>query len=660
MLEFKLTKKEKYAFAAAFDTLIPAVKDNTGNKDFWERKASDLDVVDTLIDIAKSFEPEHQKELKDLAKLLTSPLCGLTTSAFKFKAFSELDFETRTKLFQKWSTSKLPQLRKGFSALKKLGGFIFYGKIIDGKNPNWEAINYNGPANTSELNGSCALNFLKVSNSESLSCDTVIVGSGAGGSVVSAVLAQKGEEVIVVEKGPYLMPNEITQQEMPMIRKLYERQGTLASEDGATSIFAGSCLGGGTTVNWAGSFRTPDYILQEWATEHHNPHFLDKAYIDNFEFIENRISVSSSYPKHNLQNELLKSGSELLGLKVKTIPRNIINSDDNDFFNRQGFMGLGDPYHNKQSAVVTFLKDACNNGAKLLSDTEVTSVVIKNGTAIGINIAQNINGETKHSFIKAKRVVVAGGAVHTPAILMRSGLKHPQLGKNLYLHPVMAVIGNYNKKSYPWYGPMMSIVNDSFTNITGNYGFKLETPPTHPAMMSLAMPWQNGVECKREMLNAADLATFIILCRDKFGGSIKLGKRKQPLVHYTLHQFDLKHLLIGLEESCKIHYAAGANEIAILHNNFEKYFRDKGELSDYINRNLKKKWKPNYFPLLSAHQMGTCRMGGNKKESPLSPTGQFWGVKNLYVADGSAFPSASGVNPMLSIQALANYIATNL
>jgi len=659
MPEFNLTKKEREAFSAAFDTLIPEVKNRKENDAFWKRKASDLNIVANFIEIANSFEPEHQKELKDLAKLLCSPLCGIT-GTYKFKPFAQLDFDKRTQLLQKWSTSSIPLLRKCFSGLKKMAGFIFYGKIVDGKNPNWEAIGYDGPADNSSLNSDYGLKFIKILNSEDLSCDTVIVGSGAGGSVVASVLTKKGASVIVVEKGPYLKPNEMTQQEMPMIRKLYERQGTLASEDGGMGIFAGSCIGGGTTVNWAGSFRTPNYVLHEWATEHQNPHFLDKAYQANFEFIENRTKVNSSYQKHNLQNQSLKNGSELIGLKVKNIPRNIANSDDTEFYNRQGFMGLGDPHHHKQSAIITFLNDACDNGARLLCDTEVTNVVIKNGAAIGINVIQKNNGKTTSCFIKAKKVVVAGGAIHTPAILMRSGLQHSQLGKNLYLHPVMAVMGKYAEKSYPWHGPMMSIVNDSFTQLTGNYGFKIETPPVHPAMMSLAIPWQNGAECKQEMLNAADFATFIVLCRDKYGGSIKLGKRKQPLVHYTLNQFDLNHLLTGLQASCKIHYAAGANEIAILHNNFEKYNRNKGNLAEYIARNIKKKWKPNYFPLLSAHQMGTCRMGGNRKDYPLSPTGQFWGVKNLYVADGSVFPSASGANPMLSIQALANHIATNM
>jgi len=659
MLEFNLTENEKHAFSIAFDTLIPKVNGKTKNVEFWNRNTTDLDTVDTLIDFANSFEPEHQKELKDLAKLLCSPLCGITC-VFKFKPFAELDFETRTQLLLKWSNSNLLSLRKAFNSLKKLSGFIFYGKIIDGKNPNWNALGYDGPADTSKLSSNNGLSFLTINNNEDLSCDTVIVGSGAGGSVVASVLAQKGESVIVVEKGSYLKPNETTQQEMPMIRKLYERQGTLASEDGGMSIFAGSCIGGGTTVNWAGSFRTPDYVLHEWATEHNNPQFLDKAYQENFKIIENRTKVNSSYPKHNLQNKALKNGSENLGFKVKTIPRNIANSNNAEFYNRQGFMGFGDPYHHKQSGVITFLKDACDNNAKLLCDTEVSSIVIKNDIAIGVNILQNNNGQAKSSFIRAKRVVVAAGAVHTPALLMRSGLQHPQLGKNLYLHPVMAVMGKYNAKSYPWFGPMMSIVNDSFTQLTGNYGFKIETPPVHPAMMSLSVPWQNGEAFKNEMLNVSDFASFLILCRDKYGGNIKLSKRKQPLVHYNLHQFDLQHLLKGLEESCKIHYAAGANEIGILHNNFEKYVRAEGNLADYIKRNLKKKWKPNFFPLFSAHQMGTCRMGGNRKKSPTKPNGEFWGVKNLFIADGSLFPSASGANPMLSIQALANNIATNM
>jgi len=654
----KISSNQRKALEAVFDTYIPSIEKEGEHTDFWRRKASDLNIVDDVLDLVDRLEPEHQAEIKQLLQLISSPALGLTWMG-DLKPFHKLTESKRVKLLQAWSQSKLPQLRKGFVTLRKLSMFIFYGKVENGVNPNWAAIGYPGPLK-GKVKARKALNNIIIKKGEDLVCDTVIVGSGAGGSVIAAELTKKGEQVIVVEKGPYIKPEEMTEEELTMIDKTYDRHGALATEDGHMAVYAGSCVGGGTTINWAGSFRTPDYVLEEWAKDHHNPHFTDKAYDECFEFIEKRTQVNSDYLNHNPQNQLLKDGCEKRGIATKIIPRNISHSDDPAFYNQQGYMGLGDPYSNKQSALVTFLEDASNGGAKILADTEVENVIVKNGTATGVIATQKTATGSESFMIKAKRVVVAAGAIHTPALLMRSGLSHPYLGKNLCLHPVMVALGIYEQKVEPWYGPMMSVVSDAFTQIDGNYGFKIETPPAHVGMMSTALPWQNGAQSKELMLQAPYLGMFLILCREKFGGEVKVGKRKRPMVHYKLNNYDLKHLLKGVEEATKLHEAAGAEKMAIIHSKMELYEKEKGTLDAYIKRNLAKPWQTNKYPLFSAHQMATCAMGGTDNRHPIKPDGTFRGVKNLFVADGSAFPHASGANPMLSIQALAYYISKGM
>ena len=152
---------------------------------------------------------------------------------------------------------------------------------------------------------------------------------------------------------------------------------------------------------------------------------------------------------------------------------------------------------------------------------------------------------------------------------------------------------------------------------------------------------------------------FRYLTRDRDGGSIALNKRGRPTARYQISPFDLAHLQRGIAESARIHQAAGARELYFSHNRIAPVSLRRGSASLEADlRNMyAQKWRPNDIPLFSAHQMGTCRMGGNRATHPLSPEGETYEVKNLFVADASAFPEASGANPMLSIQALARYTA---
>lgn len=209
---------------------------------------------------------------------------------------------------------------------------------------------------------------------------------------------------------------------------------------------------------------------------------------------------------------------------------------------------------------------------------------------------------------------------------------------------------------------MMSAVSNEFTRIDGNFGVKLETPPIHSGLLGLALPWLSGRHHKETMRYANHIGAFIVLTRDRDGGRVTVDKRGQPILSYTLSKYDRQHLLRGVAEAAKIHVAAGAEEVYFPHNSFpvHRVSRGEQELSSIIQGLPALGWKPNQFALFSAHQMASCRMGGIKATHPIAPDGETYEIKNLYVADGSAFPECSGANPMLSIQALAHFTAQGI
>ncbi len=664
----ELTEQQKAVLLAVGDTLIPSLDKVGDEANYWKNKASDFPIVEEITKIISRLPQEDKKEFIGLLDTLNSPLLGLTWLNVP-KGFLSLSPKKRKKLLNTWSKHPLPPLRKAFSTLKKLVGLVYFGYTSDEmpKNPNWEAVGYPDiPKNfniTTE-DGSL-LKMEEAVKGETLKCDVLIVGSGAGGGVVAAEMVKKGYEVIILEKGDYIHEGKMSQREMDMLSKMYDRGGAFSSIDGAVSILAGSCIGGGTTVNWSASFRTPDYILAEWAKEHDNPQFLDPDYEKCFDFIEKKTRINTDLSVHNPQNQKLWEGAKKLGYHTGLIPRNVAppkgNTYSDDYWKSQGYGGLGDKYGYKQGVMKTFLKEAVEGGAKIYANTRVEKITHSKGEVTGAIAYQDDKGNGKNLLtIHCKKVMVCAGALHTPVILQKSGLSHPQIGKNLYLHPVNAVVGEYDEYIDGWHGPMMSAVSDEFIKLNGNFGYKLETPPLHSGFAALSSTWVSGEQFKQDMLKLRHLGTFIVLTRDKYGGQIKMSQEGRPRVQYKLNPFDKNHLIHGMKESAKIHAAAGAKKIRLLHNRHYVCDLEKDNPDKFMDKIGKINWGRNHFTLYSAHQMGTCRMGGRDKDHPLKPTGEAREIKNLFVADASAFPRCSGVNPMLSIQALAYYISKHI
>jgi choline dehydrogenase-like flavoprotein len=656
MREFKDWEQELLlAIADTFIAAEPEAKDA-----FARAKGSEMVNLMHVHTLVAKQPRVSQLEFLQLLNLLNSPMLGFTWAG-PWKKFMNLNGQQRESMFYAWSQSNIGKLRKAFLSLKKLVVFPAYANSVDEQNPAWEAMAYPGPLSEPPKIERSIKPFT-INDADELIADIVVVGSGAGGGVVAGELAKAGWDVIVVEKGAYLAEPDFNQKEVEMITRLYDQAGAIASRDGGLALLAGSCLGGGTTVNWAGSFKTPDYVREEWARDHEAKFFMQNSYDSSLQTVSEKIGVDNTYTYDNPQNQALRKGSEALGHKIGRVPRNEKRPPDGNW-DVYGYSPLGDQYGLKQGTLKTYLQDAADAGARIMVNTHIDKVLTELGEVRGVKGYRRLeNGKKAEFTIKAKRVFVCAGSLHSPALLIRSGLTHPHIGRNLYVHPTMSVAAYYDEPMNPWFGPMMSVVNDHFTRIKGNYGFKIETPPTHAGLLGMSLPWTSSQQHKALLRKAQNLGNFIILTRDKFGGRLRMTPKGYPIVDYKLHSHDRSILLRGLKEAANIHLMAGAKEVIFGHNSARVFSASEGinRLGDFAASMSSWSWRANDFTLFSAHQMSTCRMGGNEKKHPVKPDGQTREIKNLYVADASVFPSASGANPMLSIMAIAHHIAQEL
>jgi len=339
---------------------------------------------------------------------------------------------------------------------------------------------------------------------------------------------------------------------------------------------------------------------------------------------------------------------------------------------RCGFCGFGCRYGCKQSTMKTYLQDAYNHGARIIVSCSAEKVLIENGKVVGVKATaiDTETGKTHSVTVRAKAVIVAAGAVHSPAVLLRSGIENPHIGRHLRLHPTTTVAGVYPEKVYSWQGVMQSAYSNEFAYLDGNYGYKLEVPPAHPGLIGMATPWYSPREYREQMLQTANVATFIVLTRDKGEGTVTIDRDGEPVLDYVVSVYDRKHLMHGLSQAARAHFAAGAQSIITLHNKRTRIDRPEGgtvseqQFREYARQVERHGMGPNRVMMFTAHQMGTCRMGADPKNAVVDGNHEVYGVKGLFVCDGSVFPGASGVNPMLSIMGLAHrssqYIKTTI
>ena len=576
-------------------------------------------------------------------------------SAFALRRFDRLTQERRERILLGWCDSGLSQRRAAFHGLRKAALVLAYGLPgrDDAPNPAWERIGYPGPIGAVDDPPPRALEPLRVADDLELDCDVCVVGSGAGGGTAAGVLAGAGLDVIVLEAGAYHDDADFDGAELPGYGR-YLGNASTATHDHAVGILAGACLGGGTVVNYTTSFRLPDEVRGEWA-RHGVAAFTSEAFTSSLDAVSARLGVNTDHNRPSHREAIFHRGLARLGWHEDTMPRNVLGCDQGVSC---GYCPYGCRLGAKQSTVKTWLADAHAAGTRILVGTHAERVVVEQGAARGV-IAHTAAGHQVH--VSARAVVVACGSIHTPVLLRRSGVGTAAVGRHLRLHPVAATLAVFDEEVRPWEGTMQAIYSDEHRDLDEGYGLKYETTSEHPTFFAAFMPWR-GAAGHAELMDRMRCEVGIgALLRDRGEGRVHVDRGGRPIVRYRLSEYDARHLRVGIEGTARILEAAGARRIVLGHSRLIDYEPGRrGSLREFSRAVDEAGLGPGRVNLYSFHQMGTARMGGSPDDSACDPDGQVWGVRNAVVCDASTFPTASGVNPMVTIEAIAHMNASAL
>jgi len=447
-VEAVLTERERASLAALCNAFHPSLStDGYDDPLLFSTSAGDLGVPRAAEQAIALLLPTERAELRRLLRFLDSALGGLVIR--KFTGITKMSVEDRERLLRALSVHRNGRLRQGFQALKRLSSFLYYS-VLDqrGENRIWPAIGYTPSSQPAA--GADTIRVIKFDTSTTIDCDVCVIGSGAGGGTVAGELATRGLKTIVLEAGPGDQAPQFTQRELDGIQKLYYQSGLSASTDLSIAIFAGACLGGGTTVNWQTCLRTPDYIRDEWSERSKCDLFTSEKFTQALDQVCRRLGVSSDESDVNANNEPIRRGCEALGYSWEVIERNSRGCD----CMQCGYCTFGCRVGGKQSTVATFLPVMQKGGrSTIITRCRAERVLIERGKAVGVAATTRaLDGVLENIEIRAPIVVVCGGGLETPALLERSGLSHSALGRNLYIHPTSAVAGVYSDSIVPWIG----------------------------------------------------------------------------------------------------------------------------------------------------------------------------------------------------------------
>ncbi|KAL1642945.1 hypothetical protein SLS58_005187 [Diplodia intermedia] len=518
---------------------------------------------------------------------------------------------------------------------------------------------------------------------ETIETDIVIVGSGCGAGVCAKNFAEAGHRVIVVEKSYYWPPEHLPMKETDGFNHLFMNGGFVISDDTSVSVAAGQTFGGGGFVNWSASLQTQGYVRQEWADQG-LPFFTSAEFQKSLDAVCQRMGVATDPIKHNPSNNHLLEGARKLGWSHKAVPQNSGGAE-----HYCGYCSMGCASCEKQGPHVSFLPDAARAGAEFIEGLDIRKILFekKKGKKVAVGVCGTWASRDEHGgvagasrtrrnvIIRAKRVVVAGGTMQSPLLLLRSGLKNPNIGRHLHLHPVSFLGAVHKERTDPWEGGILTSVVNEFENLDGKgHGAKLEAVTMLPSVWLTVAPWAGGLEYKDLVPRMKHMAGYFALARDRDTGRVY----PDPLdgrcrLSYTLSRFDKKSLLEGVVGLAKLQYVAGASEIFTTIPGCPPFRRTEAESEEEdpegTNNERFQVWlkdirrtglpQPETM-FMSAHQMGSCRMGASPRTSVVDAEGKVWGTEGLYVADASVFPSASGVNPMVTVMGIADWLSRNI
>nr|AGC71741.1 oxidoreductase, GMC family [uncultured bacterium A1Q1_fos_504] len=489
-----------------------------------------------------------------------------------------------------------------------------------------------------------------------LEADVCIIGTGAGGGITADVLSDTGLKVVMIEEGMLKSSTDFRMQETEAYPTLYQESASRKTADKAINILQGRTVGGSTTVNWTSSFRTPSATLKFWRERFGLSQLTDEHMAGWFERAEKLLSISDWAAAPNENNMALQRGGEKIGVKMERIRRNVKGCYN------LGYCGMGCPTNAKQSMLLTTIPAALSRGAVLVSRARAERLTMERGRVVALEcLGMRGTGYDSNGVkvrVTARHFVVAGGAINSPALLLRSGAPDPhgRLGRRTFLHPSLISGADMGAKVEGWSGAPQTVYSDQFLHtqaIDGPMGYKLEAAPIHPVLYAITV---NGMSehHRARISNMANSQVMIALCRDGFhaeseGGSVKLLADGLPQLDYKLNDYFFDAAKRALLTMAEIQFAAGAKEVFPVDERVSGY-RSWAEAKVGLSA---LDLRPYSTRVASAHVMGGCTMAASERDGVVNGYGRHHQIENLSVIDGSVFPTSIGANPQLSIYGLA-------
>lgn len=475
-----------------------------------------------------------------------------------------------------------------------------------------------------------------------LECDVVVVGTGAGGAVVGRELADRGFAVIFVEEGKRQKREDFAGSFVHAHTSYFRNVPALGGPP--VMVLMGKLVGGSSAVNGGTSLRPPPFVHRDWC-EQLGGDDLSAQRMDPFlQRVEGMLSVSEPERRHiGPIADVFDRGAAALGWRVGPVPRNAVGCQG------EGFCDFGCASGARRSVDVAYLPGALERGALVLSDLRAERVTLEGGRAVGI---EAIDAHHRRFRVRGKAVILAGGAVPTPLLLLRQGLANGsgQVGRNLSLHPSVGVGAQFDELIEPQrYIPQGYML----TEFLRDGIFVLAAQPDLN-VAHMMMPF-TGDRLMASLDALPHLAMFGALIRDKTRGRVWADPGGLPAVTYSLIREDVDLLHRAIVHTAEMCWEAGARRVftGLIGGDA---LESRADLERFKRRSL----DPAELGLVSYHPLGTCRMGTDRRTSVVDLDHQTHEVPGLFVVDGSTVPGPPGVNPQLVIMAMATRAAERI